>query len=139
MVSTVALIMTPVLLGALIYGALMMFAKHPTEPHNDATNATDLLNATIHTASVLATSSWHHTTVLPPKATQAPDHIINAPSPDTKDSLQTGRKLQEDDKEDAGEEKEEEETNAKAPPSHPNQHSEDQKGGSTVASMHKTG
>lgn len=141
--------MTPVVLGALIYGAITMFAKHPTEPHNDAKNATDLLNATIHTASVIATSSWHHTTALPPKATQAPDQIINAPSSETKDSLQTGRKPQEDDDEDGddyqdyeeddGEEEEEEETNAKALPSHPNHHSEDQKGGSTVATMHKTG
>lgn len=52
MVSIVTLIMTPVVLGAIIYGATMMFSKHPIEPHKDASNVIDLLNATSHTAEL---------------------------------------------------------------------------------------
>ncbi|KAI9233169.1 MAG: hypothetical protein BYD32DRAFT_426616 [Podila humilis] len=109
MVSIVALIMTPVLLGAIIYGATIMFSKHSTEPQKDANNTTDLLNATIHMASVIATLSWHHTTVSPPRAT--PDLINSAPSPDTKDPLQVGKKPLD-----------EEEASTKAPSSQLNHH-----------------
>ncbi|KAF9336354.1 hypothetical protein BG006_008975 [Podila minutissima] len=52
MVSIAALIMAPVLLGSLIYGATVIFPKHPVSPaRKDINNATDLLNTTIHTAS----------------------------------------------------------------------------------------
>ncbi|KAF9022995.1 hypothetical protein BGZ52_000164 [Haplosporangium bisporale] len=102
-----------------------MFSKHPTEPQKDANNTTDLLNATIHMASVIATLSWHHTTVSPPRAT--PDLINSAPSSDTKDPLQVGKKPLD-----------EEEASTKAPSSQLNHHLEDQKGESKGATMRET-
>ncbi|KAG0350323.1 hypothetical protein BG005_010165 [Podila minutissima] len=110
MVSIAALIMAPVLLGALIYGATVIFPKHPVSPaHKDINNATDLLNATIHTASIVATLSWHYTATTAesntsptaPKPTMHPEEsqtTIDTPVP-TRAPLHDGKEPQEEEEE----------------------------------------
>lgn len=132
---------TPVLLGAIIYGTTVIFGKHPTSPHMDVNNATEVLNVTIYTASAVATLSWHHTTTpglnTSPSPSRAaiqpkePQIIIDIPAP-TREPLHDGKKPQEGD----DQEEEEETIYDKVSTPRPN-HSAGKKGASKVATIHE--
>ncbi|KAG0034636.1 hypothetical protein BGZ81_003949 [Podila clonocystis] len=130
MVSIVALVLAPILLGAMIYGATVIYANHhASAAHKDTNNATDLLNATIHTASAISTLSWHYSTTMakplintsptaskPMMQPKGPTIIFDTPTP-TSVPLHDGKEPQDeeedekdndDDKEDDEEHEEEE-------------------------------